>query len=53
MKKLISVLLVVGMFWINSAYALKLFGGLVHIDDDLLEAPQTQNKTPWEKKAGK
>ncbi len=52
MKKLISVLLVVCLFWINSAHALRLFGGLVHIDDDLLEAPQTKNKTPWEKKSG-
>ena len=52
MKKLL-VLLLISLFWTNSAYALKLFGGLIHIDDDLLEAPKMQTQKPWEKKSAK
>ncbi len=47
----ILVLLLITLFWANSAYSLKLFGGLIHIDDDLLEAPKTQTQKPWEKKS--
>ena len=52
MKKLL-VLVLISLFWANSTYALKLFGGLIHIDDDLLEAPKPQTQKPWEKKSVK
>ena len=52
MKELL-VLLLTTLFLVNSASALKLFGGLVHIDDDLLEAPVAETRKPWEKKSAK
>ena len=52
MKKILALLLI-ALFWVNSAVAFDLFGGIIQIDDALLEAPKTQSKKPWEKKSAK